>query len=162
MLETMDRDHRLLHALFGAALIAAVAPGAPLLAQGLESEEAIDKIVGSEVVKEEKQASAEPERIVSAIENTASNTREVRRKFSLDRIDIVFLPDAADDQAPSEIDAKLAEHEDEIADLRREIEGNAMLYHAIDSRSVMMSDVLAVEFDADNGVTIFAAAKPVE
>ena len=36
---------------------------------------------------------------------------------------------------PPEIEAKIKEHEEEITELRKELEGNAMLYHAIDSRS---------------------------
>ncbi|MVA96727.1 hypothetical protein GN330_05635 [Nitratireductor sp. CAU 1489] len=161
MFDTMDGETGVLHMTVGALLFAAALSVTPLAAQGLDSEKAIDTIVGSDVVEEEQQAAAEPERIVKAIENTAQNAREVRRKFNLERIDIVFLPDAAENRAPSEIDGKLKEYAEEIADLRREIEGNAMLYHAIDSRSVMVKDVLAVEFDGQNGATVFAAAKPV-
>ncbi|MEQ8298851.1 MAG: hypothetical protein RIB55_20455 [Nitratireductor sp.] len=160
MVDTMDGEAGALHLAVGALLIAAAMSVTPLAAQGLDSEKAIETIVGSDVVEEEQQAAAAPERIVKAIENTAENVREVRHRFNLERIDIIFLPDAADDNAPSEIDGKLEEYAKEIADLRREIEGNAMLYHAIDSRSVMIRDVLAVEFDDQNGATVFAAAKP--
>ena len=45
-------------------------------------------------------------------------------------------------------------------ELRKEIEGNAMLFHAVDSRQILPQDILAVEFDDANGIVIFAAAKP--
>jgi hypothetical protein len=35
-----------------------------------------------------------------------------------------------------------------------------MLHHAIDSRGILVQDVLAIEFDGDGGAVIHAAAKP--
>ncbi len=160
MFEAMDGEAGAFHLAVGALLVAAAMSVTPLAAQGLDSRKAIETIVGSDVVEKQQQAAAAPERIVKAIENTPQSAREVRHKFNLERIDIVFLPDAADNKAPGEIEGRLEEYAEEIADLRREIEGNAMLYHAIDSRSVMVRDVLAVEFDDQNGATVFAAAKP--
>jgi hypothetical protein len=37
-----------------------------------------------------------------------------------------------------------------------------MLYHAIDSRQVLIRDILAVDFDHDNRIIIYAAAKPAQ
>ena len=74
----------------------------------------------------------------------------------------MFLEDAAATEGgpPPEIEAKVKEHEAEIAELRKELEGNAMLFHAIDSREVLVRDVLAIEFDdAAAGVVIYAAAR---
>ena len=77
----------------------------------------------------------------------------VRKTSNLDKVDIVFLTDAAATEGgpPPEIEAKVKEHEADIAELRKELEGNAMLYHAIDSRRVLLRDVLAVEFDGSEG-----------
>ena len=74
----------------------------------------------------------------------------------------MFLSDAAQAEGgpPPEIEAKIAEHEEEIAELRKELEGNAMLFHAVDSRDVLMRDIIAVEFRDDRHVTIYAATKP--
>lgn len=124
-------------------------------------EAARETIIGSEVNEEEVEAAAEPERVIAAIEKTPENIATVRKTTNLDKVDIVFLPDAsaAEGGPPPEIAAKVEERKDEIAELRQELEGNAMLYHAIDSRQVLVRDVLAVEFE-DAGVVIYAAAKP--
>ena len=134
--------------------------GAAMAQQGAVGGPAVDAIVGAEVEEEEAQASAEPERVIAAIEKTAENTETVRKTSSLAKVDIVFLSDAARTQGgpPPDIEAKVRERESEIAELRQEIEGNAMLFHALDSRQILPQDVLAVEFDDQNGVVIFAAA----
>ena len=44
--------------------------------------------------------------------------------------------------------------------LRRELTGNAMLFHAIDSRNILPQDVLAIEFDDQRGAINYAAARP--
>ena len=153
-----------LHALAAAAFLAASTPQTALLAQGLESPEAIDTIIGTEVEEEEARATADAGKVVAAIEKTGESIATVRKTSKLDKVDIVFLSDAAVTEGgpPPEIEAKIKEHEEEIAELRKELEGNAMLYHAIDSRQILLRDVLAVEFDDKNGVVIYAAAKPAE
>ncbi len=60
---------------------------------------------------------------------------------------------------PPRIEAKVKEREKEIVELRQEIEGNAMLYHAIQSRQILPADVLALEFSGTDSVIIYAAAK---
>ncbi len=147
--------------LFAVALVAlAIASASPtsLLAQGqgLESEQAIDTIVGSDVKTEEKAVSAETDRLLAAIENTIDNASEVRRKFSLDTVEIIFLPELADGTRP-DIETAMTEHKAAIEELRQSIEGSAMFYHAIDSRDVLLRDIIALEFDDENGVTIFVA-----
>jgi len=129
-------------------------------AQGLESSETIEAIVGTPVREEEAEAEADAGKVMAAIDNTADNISIVRKTTVLERLDIVFLADAAmiEGGPPDAIQAKLAEHEDEITQLREEIEGNAMLFHAIDSRQVLMRNILAVEFK-DNTAVIYAAAK---
>ena len=74
------------------------------------------------------------------------------------KVEIVFLPDMVGETPPPAIVAAVEKYAKEIAALRKEIEGNAMLFHAIDSRSLLMRDVLAVSFE-DNTATIYAAAK---
>src|SRR5690606_1136929 len=110
--------------------------------------------------EEETQAAEDAQRLIAAIDRTAENTAIVRKTSNLAKVDIVFLPDAARTEGgpPPEIVAKIKEREKEIAELRKEIEGNAMLFHAIDSRQILPQDVLAVEFDGSNGVVIYAAA----
>lgn len=134
----------------------------PAVAQGLDAPEAIDSIVQSDVREEESQAEADTGKIIAAIERSAENASTVRKVTKLDRLDIVFLPDAAPTEGgpPADITRKLEEYDRDIAGLRQELTGNAMLFHAIDSRSILVQDVLAIEFDDDGGAVIYAAAKP--
>jgi hypothetical protein len=142
-------------------VLAAMAAASGLHAQGLENPETIDKIIGSEVQEEQVEAAADMDRIIKAIERTADNISTVRKTTALDKIDIVFLTDVSstDGGLPAAISAKLEEHKDEIVQLRQELEGNAMLYRAIDSRRILPRDILAIEFD-DRDVVIYAATKP--
>lgn len=146
-----------LHAMAAAAALLVVLgmPQPGLLAQGLDAEGAIDTIVGSEVTTGEEQAADDEQRILEAIDNTAANVSEVRRRFSLDAVEIVFLPDLAQASGTA-VDAALEENREAITELQQAIEGSAMFYHAVDSRRIMLRDVIALEFDDANGVTIFA------
>lgn len=140
------------------------APALPAHAQaGLENERAIETIIGSEVAEEETQAAADPQRVIDAIDRTAEAMSTVRKTTVLDKVDIVFLSDAAVTEGgpPQEILDKIDEKKADIEQLRQELEGNAMLYHALNSRHILMRDVLAIEFDERN-VVIYAAAKPAE
>ena len=143
------------------AFLAVSLAGSTALAQGTENKEAVDTIIGTEVQEEEAQASVDAGKVIAAIEKTQEQIALVRKTSSLAKVDIVFLPDAAATEGgpPPEIETKVKEHEAEIAELRKEIEGNAMLFHAIDSRQILPRDVLAVEFDGANGVVIYAAAQ---
>src|SRR5690606_30398900 len=158
-------DRTWLPAIAVAAMLSLTPVCGPVLAQqgqGTDNQQAVDAIIGTEVQEEETQAATDAVRLIAAIDKTAENTAIVRKTSNLAKVDIVFLPDAARTEGgpPPEIEAKVKEREAEIAELRKEIEGNAMLFHAIDSRQILPQDVLAVEFDDANGVVIFAAAKP--
>lgn len=62
---------------------------------------------------------------------------------------------------PADINAKIKENEAGVTELRKEIEGSALLYHAINSRGVLMRDVLGISFgDRRNTAIVYAAAKP--
>ena len=155
-------DARWLHAIAAAAFLAASLPQAALNAQGLESPETVDRIVGSQVNEEETKTTAEIGKVSSAIDRTRDNISTVRKTSKLDRVDIVFLTDSARSEGgpPPVIENKVRKHKDDVADLRKEIEANALLFNAIDSRRVAAQDVLAVEFDDLGKIVIYAAAKP--
>ena len=110
------------------------------------------------------QDDAEAGKVTTAIERTRENISAVRKTSKLDKVDIVFLTDAARTEGgpPPAIETKVRQHQDDIAELRKEIEANALLFNAIDSRRVLAEDVLAVEFDDPGKVVIYAAAKPPE
>lgn len=134
----------------------------PALAQGVNNERAIETIIGSQVREQEAPATASIEQVEAAIDRTRESIARVRKTSKLNEVEILFMPDAAAAEGgpPQPIEAKLKEKEADIVELRQELEGNAMLYHAIDSRSVMMRDVIAVDFPDENRVVIYAAAKP--
>ena len=146
----------------GVTLVATALAVGGAYAQGLQTEGAIDAIVGSQVREQESTASADHGKILEAIDKAGESAEAVRKVTDVKSVDIVFLPDAAVTEGgpPSEIDAKLKERDAEITSLRQEIEGNALLFHAIDSRQVLMRDVLGIEIGDDKRVVVYAAAKP--
>ncbi|MCA0029458.1 hypothetical protein [Mesorhizobium sp. B263B2A] len=162
MTVTILPDARWPHAFAAVAFLAASIPQAVLNAQGLESPETVDRIVGSQVNQEEAKATAEIGKVSSAIDRTRENISTVRKTSKLDKVDIVFLTDAARSEGgpPPVIENKVRQHQDDVAELRKEIEANALLFNAIDSRRVLAEDVLAVEFDDPGKIVIYAAAKP--
>ncbi len=149
-------------ALTFAAALAAGLMAVPAAAQGLDAPEAIDSIVQSDVHEEEAAAGADTGKVIAAIEKAGQASSDVRKVTVLDRLDIVFLADAAATAGgpPPEIAEKLVEHGDAVEALRRELTGNAMLFHAIDSRNILIQDVLAIEFDDERGAVIYAAGRP--
>ena len=145
-----------------ASVVAVCTPQAGLNAQGVENEKAIDTIIGSHVTTEETRAASDPAAVITAIQNTVPNTEEIRKRSKLSNVEIVFLEDLAEGREPKLVEKEVEEHEAEIAALREAIEGNAMFFHAIDSRSVLTRDVVAVAFDKADRVRIYTAAKPAE
>lgn len=140
-----------------ACLMLVVAPNAGLMAQGLQSERAIDVIVGSDVTTAQENARADESRILAAIDRSAETASDVRKKFSLDHVEIIFLPDIG--EGNTAVETKLEEKKAEIMMLHEAIQGSAMFYHAIDSRSIMLNAIVALEFDDKNGVTIFVSGE---
>lgn len=129
----------------------------PLFAQGLESEEAIDAIVGSDVKTEQTTKEAQADRVLKAINNTLPTAEEVRKAFNVDTLEIVYLPDVG--QENGAIEQAITKREPEIEALRESIEGSAMFYHAVDSRGILLRDIVAVEFGESNSATIFVNAE---
>lgn len=144
-----------LHLVLMLAAMIILAPAGQLVAQGLDTKEAIEAILGSSVNTTEEPLAEDEDRIIAAIERTSENTGEVRKRFNMDRIDIVFVPEFGEEETA--VEAKAAEFQVQITELHNEIQGSAIFYHAVDSRSVLLTDVIALEFDDDNGVTIFVA-----
>ena len=141
---TIPTGRRRLHLAAASLFLAASTPYVPLAAQGLDNEQAIDTIIGSDVEEQESRAATDAGKVIAAIEKTPEAIDRIRKASNLDTVDIVFLADAATTEGgpPPEIEAKINERQAEIAELRKELEGNAMLFHAIDLREVLMRDVL--------------------
>jgi hypothetical protein len=134
----------------------------PAGAQGLDAKGAIDAIVGSQVKEQEASAVADTAKVVEAIDKSGAAAEAVRKVTDVSSVEIVFLSDAAATEGgpPPEIAEKLKTRQAEVTSLRQEIEGNALLFHAIDSKQVLMRDVIAIEFGDDKSVVVYAAAKP--
>jgi len=144
-------------AAIGTATLGTAMP--PCLAQGLDSEQAIETIIGSKVEEQQSSAGEEARRVVAAIERTDEAIAAVRKLTNVGKLEIIYLPDAAEGGAPPAVREAVSRHEKDIVELRKQIESNAMLFHAIDSRSLLMRDVLAVDVAAPDAVVIYAAAK---
>ncbi|RVD57911.1 hypothetical protein EN828_13695 [Mesorhizobium sp. M2D.F.Ca.ET.185.01.1.1] len=137
-------------------------PQSAFPAQPLTNDKPVSVIVGSTIRQEETSSQAEAGKVITAIDRTRENIGTVRKTTKLDTVDIVFLTDAARSEGgpPPAIENKVKQHKDDVAELRQEIEANALLFNAIDSRRVLAEDVLAVEFDGPGKIVIYAAAKP--
>lgn len=164
MIPRMPSRNRL-PSVFAASLAAAIVSMPAAMAQTSASDQQaapVDRIVDSEVHEEQVQSADDPGRVIAAIEQASENTSLVRKVTDLDRVDIIFMPDSAavEGGPPPEIASKLDENSEGIDGLRRELESNALLYHAINSRNILITDVVGIEFDGDKHVVIFAAAKP--
>lgn len=146
-----------IHVVALAAFLLACAPDIALLAQGPDAQGAIDTIIGSDVETAEEAIAADERRVIAAIENSSRNAAEVRKRFSVDTVRIVFLPDLEEKGAA--VKAKIEEFGDGIAALREAIHGSAIFYHAVDSRSVLLDDIIAVEFGEKADVTIMVAGR---
>lgn len=145
-----------------AAIAFLAAPHATVAAQPLESGRPASTIVDSVIRQEEALSGTEAGKVLSAIDRTRDNISTVRKTTKLDTVDIVFLTDAARSEGgpPPVIENKVKQHRDDVAELRLEIEANALLFNVIDSRRVLAEDVLAVEFDDPARIVIYAAGKP--
>lgn len=133
----------------------------PAGAQGLDSQGAIDTIVGSDVKTEEMDATAERERVAAAMDASMDNAQIVRRAFNIDEVEIVFLP--AVGEGGTGITEKRQELADEILELQQAIEGSAIFYHAVNSRQILVRDIVAIEFGEENRTaTIFVAGASPE
>ena len=159
---TATRLTKGLPALAAAACIAAAAPDAAIAAQSLDNGKPAAPIADSVIRQEEALSRTEAGKVITAIDRTRENIGTVRKTTKLDTVDIVFLVDAARSEGgpPPAIENKVKQHKDDVAELRQEIEANALVFNVIDSRRVLAEDVLAVEFDNPGKMVIYAAAKP--
>lgn len=157
---TKARDYGRLSTLAAVALLVTGSAGVPVMAQGLDSETAVQTIIGSDVESTEVPIKEVGDRLVAAIGNVTANTREVRRRFNLGDVGIVTVLD--DETADSAAVAESIEASQiEINDLRIAIEGSAMFYHAVNSRRILLSDIIAMEFEGDD-VLIYVLNKQAQ
>jgi hypothetical protein len=155
--DSMPFPEHLVHGFALAAFVWAAAPAMPLMAQGLESEGAIETIIDAEVGTAEKGVREEEARIAAAIDKSQENAAEIRKRFQVNEVEIVFVPELS--QGQSKLDEKIKDNGDAIKELQTAIESSAIFFHAIDSHQVLLRDVVAVEFGDGDKITIFAAGK---
>lgn len=154
-LECSGQPKRMAIAL-GLALTLATAP-LPLVAQGLDAEGAIETIIDADVGTAEKTVREEEVRIGAAIEKSQENAAEIRKRFRMSELEIVFVPELS--EAESTLDEKLKDHAEGIRELQTAIESSAIFFHAINSHQVLLRDIIAVEFGDNDDITIFAAGQ---
>ena len=130
--------------------ILAVTMQLPVHAQAIDRETAVDAIIGSEIKTDEVHQASDIQRVIAAIQNSRHSAELARKAFSLDTLEIVFVPELSGDLAKT-----ISENDVDIKVLRESIEGSAMFYHAIDSRSIMLNNIIAAEFGDENDVIIF-------
>lgn len=151
---------RLLAVAFVLFLTGGLASGLTANAQGLDSDEAIDAIVGSEVKTEQATTVEETDRLIEAIGTAGTAAQEVRKTFNLDELDIIFVsPDTAG--TPEVVDV-LEKNAQSLQTLREAIEGSALFYHAVDSRNILVRDIIAVEYGEESRVTVFVIGEAPE
>lgn len=149
-----------LHLVAPVVLMFACMPNLASLAQGLDAEGTIETIIGSEVETAEEAVASDAGRVIAAIENSLDNAAEVRKRFALDNVRIVFMPDLDDDSAEEAmVKAAMEKFRGEITTLREAIQGSAIFYHAINSHKILLNDIVAVEFGDRNDVTILVAGR---
>lgn len=152
------REATWLHLAAFTAFLLMAAPNLPLLAQGLDAEGAVESIIGSEVQTEEQAATAaQSDKVLTAIASASEAAMEARMAFSLDGVKIIFIPEA--DKEDSSISEAVQEHQAAIKSLRQAVQGNAMLFHSIDSHSIQLDNILAIDFGEDGTATIYVAGK---
>ena len=119
-----------------AAPLCLAVPGAVSVAQPLGGDKPAAAIVDSDIRQEETLSRTEAGKVITAIDRIRENIGMVRKTTKLNTVDIVFLTDAARSEGgpPPAIESKVKQHKDDVAELRREIEANALLFNAIDSR----------------------------
>lgn len=141
------------------ALTLTAAPLAPASAQGLQTDGAVESIVGGEVKADKASVRAEAERVAKAIDDTPAAISEARKRSKVGTVDVVFVPDI--EERSEMVRERIAAKEKEIAELRNTIEGSAIFYHAVNSLRVLPRDIVAMEFDDDTeSATIFVATEP--
>lgn len=145
------------HLMQGTALAAFIWAGAaiPLMAQGLDTEGAIDTIIDADVGTAEKTVVEEEDRIAAALTLSRENAAEIRKRFGVGSVEIVFMPELSDGQ--SALGERIEANREAIGKLQTAIESSAIFFHAIDSQQVLLRDVVAVEFGEGDTITIFAA-----
>lgn len=157
ILELRRERPEILHGLALLAFLFAASPAMPLMAQGLDEEGAIETIIDAPVGTEEKTVEEEETRIAAAIDRSRENAAEIRKRFAIEEVEIVFVPDLSG-RKPA-LQQKIKDNEEAIKEVQTAIEGSAIFFHAIDSRQVLLRDVVAVEFGDKDRITIFAAGK---
>jgi hypothetical protein len=141
-----------------ALLMSLMVPSMTLLAQGVDSEVIIESLIDGDVETDSAKVADREQAVIAAIENTASTLNEVQKLFNVGKISIVFVSDANLDKGT--IAEAVAEYSQEIDDLRVAIEASALLYHAIESRNVAVTDIIAVEILEDSNVRLYVAGEP--
>lgn len=136
-----------------AALLAAAIPATPVAAQSGTTDALSDdpaSVFGYSVDKaEEPDAADAVAKVLQALEHTDSNAQQIRMTFGVENFR--FVPLAATEM--DKIAPEMADREAELTALRTAIEASAIFYSAMQSESVEIGSIVAVELsDAESGL----------
>ncbi|MFN7102024.1 MAG: hypothetical protein ACK4N1_05315 [Pseudorhizobium sp.] len=134
-----------------AALLAATIPATPASAQsGVDALGDPADLFGYSVDKaEEPDAADVVAKVLQALEQTESNAEQIQMTFGVENFH--FVPLAATEM--EKIAPEMADREAELTALRTAIEASAIFYSAIQSESVDIGSIVAVELsDTESGL----------
>ena len=116
MILELNREHAApMQRLTLLAFLVAAAPAMPLMAQGLDEEGAIETIIDAPVAIEEKTVDEEEARIAAAIDKSSDNAAEIRKRFAIEQVEIVFVPDLSGQT--SALDQKIKDNDEAIKEV---------------------------------------------
>ncbi len=142
----------------GLAFACAAMLSQPLLGQGLKDPKTVDTIVDAPVSTAEHPLDQEEQRIAAAIGRSSENAEQIRKLSDIGEIEIVLVPDLTAENSP--LAPRIEAAREAIGELRQAIESSAIFFHALDSRGVLLRDVVGVEMGSGGAVTVFAAGGP--
>jgi hypothetical protein len=133
---------------------------APLAeAQGVDPEKALDQMFdGSVLVDHSKTDDEIRDEVIAAIGHSSDMAEEVRKLFKIDRMILVGVSDEVATAEP--VKEAMAKNEEGLIELRQAVEGSALLYNMLESRGLLMSDLVAAEFLGENNIRLYVTGNP--
>ena len=143
-----------IHALALGAFLLSSVPALQSIAQTRDDSVATEQIIGTEVETGQIE-NGKSDEVIAALEHVAETTRQVRMTYKIDGFEIVFLGDDEPLLGSERLSQSIAEHENAIGDLRREMGLSTIYFLALEDKAVAVDRVVAAEITEDDKVTVF-------
>ncbi len=133
---------------------------APLAkAQGVDPEKALDQMFNGFVLVDRSKMDEEiRDDIIAAIGHSSKMAAEVRKLFKIDRMILVGVSDEVATVEP--VKEAMAKNKEGLIELRQAVEGSALLYNMLESRGLLMSDLVAAEFLGESNIRLYVTGNP--